>query len=412
MTMAQLVRLRIRPSRDGRSFKYGLDFVDENGKRQRVSLGHANKRKAEKQRDQKEQQLQMGIVEPGSMRLSAFARDSMERSRGQVRDSTLTEIGIAIRHFIDCVGNIDYQAIRHGHGEKFVQYCLDMGNAAGTASKKLRHIKRLFQLARERGQLDDNPLRWVKQPKGSKKKVHVYTDQQSSRLIKAALQYQQKRRYIEWELLVRMALCTAMRRGELLNLTWRDVDFERMVVDVAPKDDTEDTWQWHIKDADRRTLPLTEGVTSMLAELQARQPEGYPYVFIPTRRYERIQRRRREGNWSVEAGRCPVNNFNQTFASIRLMAGIKKGTFHDLRRTCLTNWLATGLSEFEVMNLAGHSKFETTRRFYLAVNDGLVGRARAASESSPMSSFGTRLARAPVFGQNAKGPTSINTCQP
>lgn len=47
--MKQLVKLRTRPSRDGLSFTYFLDYIDENGKRQRQSLGHANKRKAQNQ---------------------------------------------------------------------------------------------------------------------------------------------------------------------------------------------------------------------------------------------------------------------------------------------------------------------------------------------------------------------------
>ena len=39
-------------------------------------------------------------------------------------------------------------------------------------------------------------------------------------------------------------------------------------------------------------------------------------------------------------------------------AGIEQSEFHDLRRTCLTNWLANGLSEFDVMTMAGHTSFE------------------------------------------------------
>ena len=70
--MRKLVRLRLRPSRDGGSFVYFLDYLDEDGKRQRITLGHANKRKAERQRDQKERELRMGIVAPSSMRLSVF----------------------------------------------------------------------------------------------------------------------------------------------------------------------------------------------------------------------------------------------------------------------------------------------------------------------------------------------------
>jgi hypothetical protein len=45
----------------------------------------------------------------------------------------------------------------------------------------------------------------------------------------------------------------------------------------------------------------------------------------------------------------------------------------------LTNWLANGLSEFDVMTMAGHASFETTRRFYLAVRGDLLDRARKAS---------------------------------
>jgi integrase len=41
-------------------------------------------------------------------------------------------------------------------------------------------------------------------------------------------------------------------------------------------------------------------------------------------------------------------------------ADIEKGAFHDLRRTCLTNWFANGLSEHEVMAMAGHASFDTT----------------------------------------------------
>ena len=62
--MERLVKLRTRPSRDGQKFAYFLDYLDEEGKRQRFSLGHADNRRAQRQRDQKERELRMGVVEP------------------------------------------------------------------------------------------------------------------------------------------------------------------------------------------------------------------------------------------------------------------------------------------------------------------------------------------------------------
>ena len=42
-------------------------------------------------------------------------------------------------------------------------------------------------------------------------------------------------------------------------------------------------------------------------------------------------------------------------------------------------WFANGMSEYEVMRLAGYSDFSTTHMYYLVVADDLVDRARAAT---------------------------------
>ena len=57
----------------------------------------------------------------------------------------------------------------------------------------------------------------------------------------------------------------------------------------------------------------------------------------------------------------------------------KKGKFHDTHSTALSNWFAQGISEYEVMKLAGHSGFETTHHFYLAVKNDYLDKARQAN---------------------------------
>lgn len=177
-----------------------------------------------------------------------------------------------------------------------------------------------------------------------------------------------------------MAVATGMRRAELLNTTWRDVNFSEMTIEVNPKDDRKETWLWYVKDTDRRILPLTEDITVMLADHQSRQPEGYPYVFVPSRRYDHIQGLRKQGKWTLSDARLKViNNFGLRFGKILARANVRKLRFHDLRNTALSNWFAQGMKEYEVMKLAGHSSFSTTHRFYLVVADDLVGRARQAT---------------------------------
>ena len=215
--MKELVRLRMRPSRDKKSFRYMLDYVDQIGKRRQISLGHADKRKAECQRREKELELRVNVVGPVSMRLTDFFQDSLARTKGQVRASTLKETAKAMSDFIECVGDIDVQEVRYEHGERFIRYWFDQKASATTIAKKVRHLKRVFQLAEDRGQLDRHPLRRLKQPKSAKRKIHVFTDDECHHLCKAARQYEENGSPVRWELLIRLCLGTAMRRGELMN---------------------------------------------------------------------------------------------------------------------------------------------------------------------------------------------------
>ena len=409
--MKELVRLRMRLSRDKKSFRYMLDYTDQSGKRRQISLGHADKRRAERQRYEKELELRMNVAEPISMRLTDFFQDSLTRTKGQVRATTLKETARAMKDFTACVGDIDVQEVGYEHGELFIQHCFDREVTAATVTKKVKHLKRVFQLAEDRGQLDRHPLRRLKPPKAPRRKIRVYSDQECRSLCKVARQYEEKGSPIKWELLIRMCLGTGMRRGELLNTTWRDIDFARMTVDVTPKSDSMDTWEWHIEDTERRTLPLTSELIRLVVEHQMSQHEGYPYIFVPMARYECIQEFRRSGQWTVEKGRSPLSKFCHHFNKIRSLAGIRTGTFHDLRRTCLSNWIVQGLSLHEVKELAGHANIETTERFYLAVRKEMLDRARAASEASRKGRSVARLLCAPFESDKTPTTLSVNALQ-
>jgi integrase len=378
--MKQLVKLNKRPRRGGRKFTYALRYNGEDGKRKCESLGHANQRKAERQCAQKEKELRMGYFEPGSMRLNDFMEDSLAKTGDQIRESTRIDYREAMEDFIAVLGNIDYQCVQQTHGEFFRQTCLDRGASPATVAKKLRELKRFFCLAVQRKQLDENPLQYVKLPKVPKQKIRVYTADEIGRIVRVATQIQNES-VLEWDLTITLAITTGMRKSELLNMVWSDIDFGEMAIDVTPKKRTNETWEWKIKDTDRRVLPLKEDVSQLLIELQNRRPEGYPYVLVPPGRYDHIQQvLRRKDKWTLSNARNKViNNFIKQFNKILAIAHVNKGTFHDIRKTAITNWFRQGLSEYDVMTLAGHANFATTHRFYLAVADDLIDRAKKAT---------------------------------
>jgi integrase len=408
----ELVKLWKRPSYDGKKFRFYLLYTDLDGKRRQESLGHADSRKAERQRVAKERDLRMNFVEKESMRLSELLEDSIRRSGKQIRPGTVDLHRDAMKSLIKVAGDMDYQAVTHTHAERFVQASLDAGNSPATVARKLRHLKRLFQLAVDRGQLDVNPFKRIRNPRVQKRKIRIYNAQELQAMLRV-VEDGTIGAPMNWKLVIACALTTGLRRGELLNLTWQDIDFDRKIVDVQAKKRTPYTWEWHVKDADRRTLPLPDVLVQLLAKHQTEQPDGYPYVFIPPARYDTIQKLVNADKWSVKKGCQPLNNFTRQFELILKRAGIVNGEFHDLRRTCITEWFRNGLTEYDVMTLAGHSSFETTRKFYLAIDgDGLLDRARLASAESLKSKSVANLLQMPNLPENEKGPTSVSACQP
>jgi integrase len=191
--------------------------------------------------------------------------------------------------------------------------------------------------------------------------------------------------------MITVALATAMRRTELLNCARGDVDFDAQTTQVNLKQNTKQTCEWLVKDADHRTLPLTEEIVQMLVDHQAQQPETYPYVFVPTARYDHIQNvLRPKGKWTLFDVRLKVvNNFGRSFDKILRKASVKAGTFHDIRRTAISMWFANGMSEYDVMVLTGHSCFATTHKFYLAVANDLVHRARVGAAQGMRQELGS-----------------------
>lgn len=380
----QLVKIWARPSRNGKSFTYYLRYVDLDGQRKCKSLGHSDTKKAEKQRAQKEKELRMGYCDPESMKLKAFMKDSLKRTGGQIRESTAEEYEGAFKDFINVVGNRDVQQITLKDGDYYRQACLDRGNSPATVHKKLTTIKIFFNLGVERKQLDENPFQYIKKPKLPAVDIKIYQEHEGEHILKAAHDFTQQSDLENrtcWDLLILMALTTALRKGEMLNAVWEDIDFSEQVIRVTAKKNTETTWEWKTKNSDSRTLPLTDELTQLLIKHQQRQQEGCPYIFIPPARYRYIQTElRAKGKWKYSDSRRKVmNNSHREFSQILERARVKKGMFHDFRRTAICNWFRQGMSEFDVMKAAGHADFKTTHKFYLKIADDIVDKTRKAT---------------------------------
>ena len=97
------------------------------------------------------------------------------------------------------------------------------------------------------------------------------TTSKSIEEVCAILKAIEKDNHLQAGNLMLMALFTGMRRGELFKLKWSDIDFDEMTIEIFPKENTDSTWGWQIKDTDSRILPLAEDVVRLLISLQERR---------------------------------------------------------------------------------------------------------------------------------------------
>jgi integrase len=138
----------------------------------------------------------------------------------------------------------------------------------------------------------------------------------------------------------------ALRRSEAAALQWRDVDFENGVVTVR-----------HGKGDKARDVPLAgDFALEALQAWQACQMER-TYVFCPVVKGDKLGKDK------------PISG-TDVYRIVKATEALSGIAFkpHDLRRTFITEALATGTPLATVQAAAGHARGETTLRYAQAVD--------------------------------------------
>ncbi len=147
--------------------------------------------------------------------------------------------------------------------------------------------------------------------------------------------------------LVRIAAYTGLRRGELIALKWRDVDFpgHKLTVRRAVSAEVELN---STKSRRAREVPLPDQAAAALDRLSRRDdfisPDDYVFVNRFGRRIDGSALRRR-------------------FERARGATGLERLRFHDLRHTYGSLLVAGGVDLASVKQAMGHSRISTTERY-------------------------------------------------
>lgn len=174
------------------------------------------------------------------------------------------------------------------------------------------------------------------------------------------------------EPLIRTAIDTGMRQGELFALTWADIDFERMRLTINKtagytKGDG-DHYRWLIglpKNKKTRINKLPKVLIPLLKNHKARQRKELARIDI-------IQNPETVVFCTPLGTHLDPSNTLAELKKIYVSLGIsKEKVFHDLRHTYATRQFESGMEPLVVSKLLGHSDLNTTLRTYIHVLQNL-----------------------------------------
>lgn len=177
---------------------------------------------------------------------------------GQVAYVTLCDQIRALKFFENFIGgSVLLSNIKPKDAEVFVALRLKSGLVVPTVNKDIRTLGRVFDLAIEpRGYLQEgqNPFSKIKERKKSQKSIKHVEIVENQALIKATIK-------IWWKALISIAYSSGLRRDEIFNLTWQDIDFENKLICINAKQSTKLTIDWEPKDHQKRGAYLRPYLT-------------------------------------------------------------------------------------------------------------------------------------------------------
>lgn len=197
--------------------------------------------------------------------------------------------------------------------------------SGSTVNRELALLKRMFNLAITWDlYLDLNPFRKVKFFREFNTGLRVVSPEEEEKLLRNAAPYFQD--------LIRFALNTGLRIGEVFSLQWSSVDWEKSILNVfAPK--TQKT----------RVVPLNAEARKVLE-------------------YWALGKRNEFVFYNPETGK-PFVDLKAGFALACHKAEISGVTWHTLRHTFASRLVNRGVDIVTVQELLGHSTVTVTMRY-------------------------------------------------
>jgi integrase len=140
---------------------------------------------------------------------------------------------------------------------------------------------------------------------------------------------------------------TGIRKGELLDIQWPQVDFEIDLIHLEP-DET--------KNGEGRSVPILDGdMRDSLIAAKKERDENWP-----------------DSPWVFNRRGKQIKDFRIGWENACKVAGVPELNFHDLRRTAVRNMRRDGVPQVIRMKISGHKTDSMERRYNIVDGDDLA----------------------------------------
>ena len=304
---------------DQRTGWWIADYVDAAGKRRRTKAArdpHEARKTLSVLEGQAIRYRALDIKPPKPIRFREYAELYLKHVKAELR--CYRRYRVSVRHHIQFFDKSALTAINPEMVERFKQMRLAKV-CPGTVNRDLAVLRRMLNLAIAWGYLRENPLRFFKFPKERNGRLRYLTREEFERLVEACPDWLKP--------IVTIAVNTGMRQGEIVRLTWSDVDLENGFAAVNDP-----------KNGIPRKVPLNETARAAFEEVK-------------------------QGSSSIKAFPVSQDWVQHEFARIVKVAGIVDFKFHDLRHTCASWLVMAGVEILKVKEVLDHKDIRMTLRY-------------------------------------------------
>jgi integrase len=364
-----------RPRSDGTTAYYvTVEYPARDGKRQRRCGTYDKLREAQARERAWKQEAAAGGRPPAQQTLAEYLRAWLAEKEHTVGDTTYAnyaeyvEVVIAPR-----IGLMRLDRLTPGFLQRFINELHASGRKDGTGGLSSSRTNGAYTLLRsalkrahELGLLPANPMALVRPVRHEAREYPEWDEAHLARFLEAALATPLGPYWV-------LALVTGMRRGELLGLRWRDLDWERSCLRLRQqvKALRGRAREGNLKSRRPRVVYLGAGTMALLAEHQTNQKTHKIEVRLDWVENDLV--------FCADDGR-PWNPTSLTHMFARLVeqARVPRIKLHLLRAVNASISVAEGADPRTLADRLGHSRPSTTADHYLLRS---AGRQRDLAEA-------------------------------